>query len=111
MNHGAPDASVRHVGDLGNIIADAQGVVNVDITDLIIKLSGNESVLGRAFVIHATIDDLGLGGNSTSLANGNSGPRVACGVISEIPNKSNQLRINQLLMATFALIFVMTIFY
>jgi hypothetical protein len=35
----------------------------------------------RAVVIHSGKDDLGLGGNAASLANGNSGVRIACGVI------------------------------
>ena len=86
VTHGAPNntVSLRHVGDLGNIIANDQGVVNIDIIDSFIKLSGIESVLGRAFVVHAGRDDLGLGGNATSLANGNAGPRVACGIIKQM---------------------------
>jgi Cu-Zn family superoxide dismutase len=113
VNHGAPDAPVRHIGDLGNIVANAQGNVNIDFTDSIVRLSGNESVLGRAFVVHATVDDLGLGGNSTSLTTGNSGPRVACGVIKEItqtPNKSNQLRMNQSTFSAFAIVLMITYF-
>ena len=86
VTHGSPNntVSLRHVGDLGNIIANDQGVVNIDIIDSFIKLSGIESVLGRAFVVHAGRDDLGLGGNATSLANGNAGPRVACGIIKQM---------------------------
>lgn len=79
--HGAPTASNRHVGDLGNIQADAQGNARVDITDRGFSLFGPNSVLGRAFVLHSGRDDLGLGGNAESLKTGNAGSRLACGVI------------------------------
>lgn len=45
--HGAPNADVRHVGDLGNIEADASGVAKVNITDSLISLSGPNSIIGR----------------------------------------------------------------
>lgn len=79
--HGAPDAENRHVGDLGNVIAGPNGVAKVNITDSQISLSGTYSVLGRAMVVHADPDDLGLGGHELSLTTGNAGARVACGVI------------------------------
>jgi Cu-Zn family superoxide dismutase len=34
--HGAPDAAERHVGDLGNIEAGADGVANVNIEDALV---------------------------------------------------------------------------
>ncbi|KAG8980412.1 Superoxide dismutase [Cu-Zn] [Tulasnella sp. 425] len=36
--HGAPDDKERHVGDLGNIQSDKDGVADVDITDHVISL-------------------------------------------------------------------------
>jgi Cu/Zn superoxide dismutase len=33
-------------------------------------------------MLHAMTDDYGLGGNLTSLENGNSGMRIACGIIA-----------------------------
>ena len=39
------------------------------------------TIAGRAIVVHAGEDDLGLGGNPGSVASGNAGSRVACGVI------------------------------
>lgn len=59
--HGAPSDSERHIGDLGNIIADASGTSNVDITDDKITLTGPYSVAGRAIVVHEKTDDLGKG--------------------------------------------------
>lgn len=113
MNHGAQNASIRHVGDLGNIIASAQGVANIDITDSIIKLSGSQSVLGRAFVVHAAVDDLGLGDNATSNATGNAGARVACGVIKQIlfSNKSNSLFISHQLLIVAIVITIKTFLF
>ncbi|MFH4980215.1 hypothetical protein AB6A40_006924 [Gnathostoma spinigerum] len=81
VNHGAPTANPHHVGDMGNIRAGNNNVAAVMISNLEIPLSGPNSVLGRAIVVHANPDDLGLGGTPLSLTTGNSGRRVACGVI------------------------------
>lgn len=79
--HGAPSDEVRHVGDLGNIATDAQGVAKGTITDKLVKLIGPTSILGRTVVVHAGTDDLGKGGHPDSLKTGNAGGRPACGVI------------------------------
>eukprot|EP01006_Ploeotia_vitrea_P040034 TRINITY_DN66398_c1_g1_i1.p1 TRINITY_DN66398_c1_g1~~TRINITY_DN66398_c1_g1_i1.p1 ORF type:complete len:156 (-),score=79.57 TRINITY_DN66398_c1_g1_i1:238-705(-) len=79
--HGAPADDTRHVGDLGNIVADADGKVVLDITDNLVSLIGATSVIGRAIVIHEGEDDLGKGGHELSLTTGNAGGRVGCGVI------------------------------
>ncbi|XP_015609417.1 superoxide dismutase [Cu-Zn] [Cephus cinctus] len=79
--HGAPDAAVRHVGDLGNIEAGENGVAKVNITDKVIQLQGSNNIIGRTIVVHADPDDLGLGGHELSKTTGNAGARLACGVI------------------------------
>jgi Cu-Zn family superoxide dismutase len=81
--HGAPtdDPSQRMVGDLGNIKADEAGVCVVRLEDNMVKLLGPHSVIGRSVVICAGADDGGRGGQENSLSTGNSGPRVAYGVI------------------------------
>ncbi|CAB0037044.1 unnamed protein product [Trichogramma brassicae] len=79
--HGGPDDFSRHVGDLGNVLADAQGVAHINMVDRQIALLGNRSIVGRAFVVHALPDDLGRGGNEGSRTTGNAGDRLACGVI------------------------------
>lgn len=71
----------QQVGDLGNVTADASGVAKINITDAQISLAGANSILGRTVVVHADIDDLGLGGHELSLTTGNAGARVGCGVI------------------------------
>ena len=73
--HGAPDSSDRHEGDLGNIEADASGKAHLDITDKMLKLSGDMSIIGRAVIVHEKADDL------KTQPTGDAGGRVACGVI------------------------------
>ncbi|XP_030764245.1 superoxide dismutase [Cu-Zn]-like [Sitophilus oryzae] len=81
VNHGGPNSSVRHVGDLGNINANSSGIATIDILDSIISLSGEHSIIGRAVLVHADPDDLGLGGYEDSLTTGHAGARVGCGVV------------------------------
>jgi Cu-Zn family superoxide dismutase len=79
--HGAPSDETRHVGDLGNFKTDSNGNGKGSIQDSLVKLIGEQSVLGRTIVVHAGTDDLGKGGNEDSLKTGNAGGRPACGVI------------------------------
>lgn len=81
MNHGGPKSADRHVGDLGNITANAEGVAEFTISDDLVKLSGPYSVIGRSIVIHEDPDDFGLGGHSDSLKTGHAGKRLVCGII------------------------------
>ncbi|XP_016093390.1 superoxide dismutase [Cu-Zn]-like [Sinocyclocheilus grahami] len=80
-NHGGPTDSDRHVGDLGNVIADDNGVAKIGIEDKIATLLGQHSIIGRTMVIHEKEDDLGKGGSEESLKTGNAGGRLACGII------------------------------
>jgi len=82
-SHGAPEDSkgARHAGDLGNLTANAEGKVNINISDSFISLTGENSILGRTVVVHANVDDLGKGGHDLSKTTGNAGGRLACGVI------------------------------
>ncbi|CAI5952123.1 unnamed protein product [Closterium sp. NIES-65] len=85
LTHGAPGDEVRHAGDLGNVVANAEGVAEVTIVDSQIPLSGPNSVVGRALVIHEGEDDLGKGGHELSSTTGNAGGRLACGVVGLTP--------------------------
>lgn len=80
-NHGDISSLERHVGDLGNITVDKNGKCFMNFTDNLVKLKGDHSVIGRSFVIHEDTDDLGLGGHPDSLITGNSGKRIAFGII------------------------------
>lgn len=80
-DHGGPEDRERHVGDLGNIKAEADGKARVYITDSMISLIGHHNIIGRAMVVHANPDDLGKGGTNESKTSGSAGPRLACCVI------------------------------
>jgi Cu-Zn family superoxide dismutase len=79
VDHG--DLENGHVGDLGNITADENGIAKFTIKADRIDLVGDRSIVGRAFVIHSDTDDLGKGGDEESLKTGNAGDRLACGII------------------------------
>jgi Cu-Zn family superoxide dismutase len=83
--HGGADAMERHVGDMGNVEADASGVAKLNYLDHRISLwRDRRSIIGRAVVVHANADDL------TSQPSGNSGARVACGVIGRAKSDQDQ---------------------
>lgn len=79
--HGGPTDAERHVGDLGNVEANAEGIAKINIHDKQISLTGPNSILGRTVVVHADPDDLGKGGHELSKTTGNAGGRLACAVI------------------------------
>lgn len=79
--HGGPNDSERHVGDLGNVRADENGRVQLSGSDGIISLHGRYSIIGRGVVVHSGEDDLGKGGQPDSLTTGHAGDRVGCGVV------------------------------
>lgn len=45
--HGGKHDWNRHIGDLGNIFADSDGVANFEFTDLLISLTGGYSIINR----------------------------------------------------------------
>jgi len=73
--HGAPNSEERHVGDLGNLLANEEGKAHYEMIDSYISFSGPHSIIGRAIIVHEGEDDL------TSQPTGAAGARVACGVI------------------------------
>jgi len=81
QTHGGPADEVRHAGDLGNIVADDSGTATINMSDAQIPLSGENSIVGRAVVVHEGEDDLGKGGFEDSLKTGHAGGRLACGVV------------------------------
>eukprot|EP00993_Chasmostoma_nieuportense_P004778 NODE_5429_length_655_cov_120.799242_g5266_i0.p1 GENE.NODE_5429_length_655_cov_120.799242_g5266_i0~~NODE_5429_length_655_cov_120.799242_g5266_i0.p1 ORF type:complete len:166 (+),score=16.79 NODE_5429_length_655_cov_120.799242_g5266_i0:64-561(+) len=79
--HGGPQDTERHVGDLGNVEADSNGVAKGRIVDSLVKLVGEHTVVGRSLMVHADSDCLGKGGFEDSLTTGHAGARIACGEI------------------------------
>lgn len=51
MEHGGPDDEERHAGDLGNVVADENGVAIVNIVDAQIPLDGPNAIVGRSVVV------------------------------------------------------------
>jgi superoxide dismutase, Cu-Zn family len=72
--HGPANAAAgaRHIGDLGNVTADASGMVDETVMD---SLLGDADIVGKVVVVHSGQDDL------TTQPDGESGDPVACGVI------------------------------
>jgi Cu-Zn family superoxide dismutase len=73
--HGAPTGGERHVGDLGNIEADAKGVAKGEMTDKEVALGGAHSIIGRSVMIHEKEDDM------KTDPTGNAGGRIGLGAI------------------------------
>ena len=83
-DHGGLYGHNRHIGDLGNITVNNLGKCTQRIVVDYLPISGQHGILGRSIVIHEKPDDYGLGGHEDSLSTGNSGERIACGVIGRI---------------------------
>lgn len=74
--HGAPGAPSHHAGDFGNITANTEGRAHLAFVSQSFQLEGEQSIVGRAFIVHEKPDDL------TTQPTGNSGGRIACGIIT-----------------------------
>ena len=75
--HGDPAAADHHGGDMPMLTADAAGNATLEATiDTVTIGSGAGDIVGRAVVIHKDPDDF------RTQPTGNSGARVACGVIA-----------------------------
>jgi Cu-Zn family superoxide dismutase len=74
--HASPAGADRHAGDLPMLQADGSGNAALTVeVDAITVGSGAADVVGRAVIVHKDPDDF------TTQPTGNSGARVACGVI------------------------------
>ena len=81
-NHGDVNVEENHVGDLGNIYSKGEDEpVMIDMIVNNLSLIGKYSVIGRALIVHEDEDDLGKTNHPLSKTTGNSGARIACGVI------------------------------
>lgn len=85
QRHGGRHSSVRHTGDLGNVVAKNGEIDTMFTVELRVK-----PLLGRGIVLHADPDDLGLGTADDSGTTGHSGKRIACGIIALADAKQMQ---------------------
>jgi Cu-Zn family superoxide dismutase len=82
--HGLLNEAGAHAGDLPNLIVNVQGVAHLNAFTEGVTLTNGPTTLfdttagavGSSFIIHANEDD-----QVSDATNGNSGARIACGVI------------------------------
>ncbi len=74
--HGKPGAGSYHVGDMPMLVAGADGNASLTAESKSMTLrDGASNVIGKGVIVHAMPDDF------TTQPTGNSGGRLACGVI------------------------------
>ena len=74
--HGNPTIGAHHAGDMPLLVADASGKATARAELRSMTVGGGASdVVGKSVVVHADVDDF------RSQPAGNSGARIACGVI------------------------------
>jgi Cu-Zn family superoxide dismutase len=74
-DHNSPAAMTKHLGDMGNIVVNDKGVGRTEVVlpnDYGINMN---SLIGKAIILHEKADD------HFSQPSGNSGSRIACGII------------------------------
>jgi Cu-Zn family superoxide dismutase len=73
--HGPQDGP-HHAGDMPSLLADPSGKIDDHFTLNGVTLGGVDGFVGHAVILHATADDF------DAQPSGNSGARIACGVIA-----------------------------
>jgi Cu-Zn family superoxide dismutase len=74
--HGNPSVPDHHAGDMPMLVADAAGNASLSSDlDVMTIGSGATDIVGKAVIVHKDADDF------STQPTGNSGARVACGVI------------------------------
>ena len=74
---GGPSSTNRHLGDIPNVEANAEGnaTVSATIGGATLRDGGPNDLVGKAVIVHAKRDDY------TTQPSGDSGDRIACGVV------------------------------
>ena len=75
--HGPQDAP-HHAGDMPSLLADPTGKIDERFTLQGVTLGGTDGFVGHAVILHAGAD------NFDAQPSGNSGARIACGVIAAL---------------------------
>ena len=75
--HGKWGEGEFHLGDIGNLTANAQGMGKLELTTNLWEMNTGSDIdfVGKAIIVHADADDF------VSQPSGNAGPRIGCGVI------------------------------
>jgi len=73
--HG-PQDKPHHAGDMPSLLADPSGKIDTTFTLQGVTLGGVDGFVGHAVILHAVADDY------DAQPAGNSGARIACGVIA-----------------------------
>ena len=74
--HGSPSSPDHHAGDMPMLVADSYGEANLTAElDALTIGSGAADAVGKAVIVHKDPDDF------KTQPTGNSGARIACGVI------------------------------
>ena len=72
--HGSQDMP-HHAGDMPSLLADPTGKIDTRFTLEGVTLGGTDGFVGHSVILHASAD------NFEAQPSGNSGARIACGVI------------------------------
>ena len=77
--HGKWGSSSFHVGDIGNVQLDASGKGTMELETRLWSIGGDaqKDILNKTIIVHGGTDDY------ASQPSGNSGTRIACGVITK----------------------------
>jgi Cu-Zn family superoxide dismutase len=73
--HACPDSSTHHAGDFGNIDIKPDGTGHLELITSMLSLHGSATPVGKAIILHEGSDDC------KTQPTGNSGGRLACGVV------------------------------
>jgi superoxide dismutase, Cu-Zn family len=84
--HGARDAAERHVGDLGNFKVDPYGMGRVNFVDQTLSLSGPNSIVGKAVIVHEKADDF------TTQPTGNAGVQLVTACVRQFSGSRSPRR-------------------
>lgn len=77
--HGKWGGAAFHLGDIGNVTLDASGKGTLELETSLWSIGGDaqKNILDKTIIVHGGTDDY------TSQPSGNSGTRLACGVITK----------------------------